>query len=177
MVEKNYETYIIVDGNLEDNVIEDIITKYESLLKKNGVEIKNIEKIGRKRLAYPIKNKQNGFYICYEIISNPDYISKLERVYKLDESILRYLTVYMSKKTLKEKEEYLNKRALMVAKYEAEKKEAEKKELESKASEEKLQRDKESSSEIKIDVEKKDIPEKTEEKINQDWFFINVIIF
>lgn len=168
MVEKNYETYIIVDGNLEDNVIEDIITKYESLLKKNDVEIKNIEKIGRKRLAYPIKNKQNGFYICYEIISNPDYISKLERIYKLDENVLRYLTVYMSTKTLKEKEEYLNKRALMVAKYEAEKKEAAEKELELKTSEEKLKKDKETSTEGKIEVEKKDIPEMTEEKINKD---------
>lgn len=167
MVNKNYETYIIVDGNLEDNVIEDIIAKYESLLKKNGVEIKNIEKIGRKRLAYPINKKQNGFYICYEIISDPDYISKLERIYKLDENVLRYLTIYMSKKTIKEKEEYLKKRAVMAAKYDAEKKEAEEKELESKASEEKLKRDKESSTEVKVEVEKKDIPEKTEEKINQ----------
>ena len=168
MVNKNYETYIIVDGNLEDNVIEDIIAKYESLLKKNGVEIKNIEKIGRKRLAYPINKKQNGFYICYEIISDPDYISKLERIYKLDENVLRYLTVYMSKKTIKEKEEYLKKRAVMAAKYDAEKKETEKKELESKASEEKIKRDNESSKKDKVEVEKKDIPEKTEEKINQE---------
>ena len=176
MVNKNYETYIIVDGNLEDNIIEDIIIKYESLLKKNGVEIKNIEKIGRKRLAYPINKKQNGFYICFEIISNPDYISKLERVYKLDENVLRYLTVYMSKKTIKEKEEYLKKKALMIAKYEAEKKEAEKKEFESKIPEEKLNRDKESSKSENVEVGKKDIPEKAEEKINQDWFFVNVII-
>ena len=168
MVNKNYETYIIVDGNLEDNVIEDIITKYESLLKKNGVEIKNIEKIGRKRLAYSIKKKQNGFYICYEIISDPDYISKLERIYKLDENVLRYLTIYMSKKTINEKDEYLKKRAVMAAKYDAEKKETEKKELESKASEEKIKRDIESSKMDKVEVEKKDIPEKTEEKINQD---------
>jgi len=178
LVNKNYETYIIVDGNLEDNIIEDIIIKYESLLKKNGVEIKNIEKIGRKRLAYPINKKQNGFYICFEIISNPDYISKLERVYKLDENVLRYLTVYMSKKTIKEKEEYLKKKALMIAKYEAEKKEAEKKEaekkeaekkeFESKIPEEKLNRDKESSKSENVEVGKKDIPEKAEEKINQD---------
>ena len=168
MVNKNYETYIIVDGNLEDNVIEDIIVKYESLLKKNGVEINNIDKIGRKRLAYPINKKQNGFYICYEILSNPDYISKLEKVYKLDENVLRYLTIYMSKKTIKEKEEYLKKRAVMAAKYDAEKKETEKNELESKASEEKIKRDRESSKEDVINVEKKDIPVKTEEKINQN---------
>ena len=168
MVNKNYETYIIVDGNLEDNVIEDIIVKYESLLKKNGVEINNIDKIGRKRLAYPINKKQNGFYICYEILSNPDYISKLEKVYKLDENVLRYLTIYMSKKTINEKEEYLKKRAVMAAKYDAEKKEIEKKELESKASEEKIKRDRESSKEDVINVDKKDIPVKTEEKINQN---------
>ena len=161
MANKNYETYIIVDGNLEDNVIEDIIVKYESLLKKNGVEINNIDKIGRKRLAYPINKKQNGFYICYEILSNPDYISKLEKVYKLDESVLRYLTIYMSKKTINEKEEYLKKIAVMAAKYDDEKKETEKKELDSKASEEKIKRDRESSKEDVVNVEKKDIPVKT----------------
>ena len=67
----------------------------------------------------------------------------------------------MSKKTINEKEEYLKKRAVMAAKYDAEKKETEKKELDSKASEEKIKRDRESSKEDVVNVEKKDIPVKT----------------
>jgi len=159
LIKRHYESYIIVDGNFEDSVVEEIVTRYESFFKKNDVEIKNIDRIGRKRLAYPIKKKQNGFYICYEIISQPDIISKLERAYKLDEDILRYLTIYMSKRTLKEKEEHLKKKALMKAKFEEEKKEAERKETEAKTAQEK-----EASNEK--DKQEKNIPEKTEEKVS-----------
>lgn len=121
MIKKDYESYIILDGNFEDSQIEEIILRYENLLKKNDVEIKNIERIGRRRMAYPIKKKQNGYYICYEFVSAPETIEKIERAYKLDENILRYLTVYMSKKTLEMRNEHFKKRAIAQAKMEAEK--------------------------------------------------------
>lgn len=161
MIKRHYESFIIVDGNLEDNAVEEIVTRYESFFKKNDVVIKNTDRVGRKRLAYPIKKKQNGFYICYEIISQPDIISKLERTYKLDEDILRYLTIFMSKRTLKEKEEHIKKKAIMKAKFEEEKKEAERKEAEAKTAQEK-----EASNKKDKDKEEKNIPEKTEEKVS-----------
>jgi len=166
LTKRHYESYIIVDGNLEDSVVEEIVTKYESFFKKNEVEIKNTDRIGRKRLAYQIKNKQNGFYVCYEIISQPDLISKLERAYKLDEDILRYLTIFMSKRTLKEKEEHMKKKALMKAKFEEEKKEEERKETEKKEAKGKQAVEEESTEEKVKDKEDKIIPEKTEEKIS-----------
>jgi small subunit ribosomal protein S6 len=113
LIKKHYESYIIVDGNYEDNVIEEIIKKYDAFFKKNEVDIKNIDKIGRRRMAYQIKKKQNGFYICFELIAKPEIIAKLERTYKLDENIIRTLTIEMDKKTLKEKDDYLKKRTMM----------------------------------------------------------------
>ena len=105
MTKRHYESYIILDGNFEDSAIEEIIKKYENLLTKNKAEIKNIDKIGRRRLAYQIKRKQNGFYICFEYIAEPDFTMKLERTYKLDENILRYLTITIeSPKNLSNKE-------------------------------------------------------------------------
>jgi small subunit ribosomal protein S6 len=123
---RHYESYIILDGNFEDPTIEEVIKKYENLLKKSNAEIKNIDKIGRRRLAYQIKKKQNGYYICFEFIAEPGIITKLERAYKLDENILRYLTVYMSKNELKSKDNYLKKKALIQQRLEEEKKEQEK---------------------------------------------------
>lgn len=126
MATRHYESYIILDGNFEDPTIEEVITKYDNLLKKNNAEIKNIDRIGRRRLAYQIKKKQNGFYICFEFIADPGVVSKLERTYKLDENILRYLTISMSNNELKSKDNYLKKRALIQQKLEEEKKEQEK---------------------------------------------------
>ena len=122
MVKKNYESYIIIDGNFEDEKVEEIIGKYEKHLNKNGAREVKTDRIGRKRLAYPIKKKLNGFYVCFEFMCEPKVINKIERSYKLDENILRFLTFYMSPKTLKEKEEYLKKRAMLEEKLKEEEK-------------------------------------------------------
>lgn len=113
MDKKLYETYIVIDGNLEDPQIEEVINKYLGFFRKNNVEIRNIDRMGRRRLAYPIRKKLNGYYICFLIESEPSFIKKLEKTYRIDESLLRYLTIYMDKKTLEEKELYLKKKAEM----------------------------------------------------------------
>jgi len=132
LIKRDYESYIILDGNFEDAQIEEIITKYEALFKKFNAEINEIERIGRRRMAYPIKKKQNGFYICFNVIAPAEIIAKVERAYRLDENIMRYLTIYMSKKELESKSKHLKKKLMMAeaAKMEAEKAEAEKIEAE-----------------------------------------------
>ena len=95
-----YETTFIVNSYLEDAQIESIISKVEDTLTKNSVQINVFDKIGRKRLAYPIKKKNNGYY-CYIVFeATPDFITKLERVYQLEEGILRYLTIVLDKKAI-----------------------------------------------------------------------------
>lgn len=95
-----YETTFIVNSYLEDAQIESIIKKVEETLTKNEIQINVFDKIGRKRLAYPIKKKNNGYY-CYIVFeSTPDFLTKLERVYQLEEGILRHLTIVLDKKTI-----------------------------------------------------------------------------
>jgi len=113
-----YESYIIIDGNLEDTAIDEELKKYESFFRKNEIEVNNLDRVGRKRLAYPIKKKLNGFYVCFEMTAPPQTITKLEKTYKLDDNILRYLTVYMSPKTIREKEDHLRNKAIIQSKYE-----------------------------------------------------------
>lgn len=128
---RNYEIYIIVDGNFEDPTVEEIISKYEKLLVKNGTDIINIDRMGRKRLAYPIKKKVNGYYVCFEILAPADVVGKLEKTFRIDENILRHLAIFMGKKDLKDKQEYFVKKAATLAAFEAQK------EAEEKASREK----------------------------------------
>ena len=95
-----YETTFIINSYLEDAQIDAIISKVEDTLTKNSVQINVFDKIGRKRLAYPIKKKNNGYY-CYIVFeATPDFIVKLERVYQLEEGILRYLTIALDKKAI-----------------------------------------------------------------------------
>lgn len=78
-----------------------MITDY---IQKNNGEIRAVEKWGRRRLAYAIKKKNNGFYTLFEFKASGDLVAKLERQYQLNENIIRYLTIQLDKKALKAKE-------------------------------------------------------------------------
>jgi len=99
-VKRVYETTFIVNASLDDHQIDTVIDKVKDLITKNGGEIREFVKWGRKRFAYPIKKKNNGFYVVIEFSAPGDVIAKLERHYFLDESILRYLSLVLDKRAL-----------------------------------------------------------------------------
>jgi small subunit ribosomal protein S6 len=86
---------------LEDNQIETVIARYQEFIAKNGGEVVNIDRWGRRRLAYAIKKKNAGFYVQILHKSPTDIVSKLEQAFKLDEDVIRYLTVAVDKNMLK----------------------------------------------------------------------------
>jgi small subunit ribosomal protein S6 len=113
--EKNYETIFILDSLADDDKIESQIKKYSDFLTKNGSEVNNIERWGRRKFAYPIKKKHTGFYVSIEFSSGADIVAKLDRVYHLDENVLRYLTVSYDKKTMNERKIYFEKKQIDLA--------------------------------------------------------------
>jgi small subunit ribosomal protein S6 len=96
-----YETTFIVNASVDDAQIEAAIARVQDMITKNGGEILALNKWGRKRLAYPIHKKTTGFYCHIEFEAEGSVIGLVERSYQLDELILRYLTVRLSKNALK----------------------------------------------------------------------------
>jgi len=90
-----YESIIILKPQVEDNTVKSTQEKYISLIKENQGEILKCENWGLRNLAYDIKNNQQGFYIQFHFKAEPSFISKLEKTYKHDEIVIRYLTVLM----------------------------------------------------------------------------------
>lgn len=100
MINKLYETTFIVNAALDDAQIDAVIEKVKDVIAKNGGEVRDLAKWGRKRFAYSIKKKNNGYYIVCEFSAPGESIAKLERHYQLDENIIRYLTIMLDKKAL-----------------------------------------------------------------------------
>lgn len=100
MHERHYESVVILNAALEDSQIENTLNRIEEIVKTNGGEVTDVEKWGRKRLAYPIKKSKSGYYAVYRFKAKPELISDLERMYRLDESIIRYLTSLLTKRDL-----------------------------------------------------------------------------
>jgi small subunit ribosomal protein S6 len=97
---KIYETTFIVNAALDDAQIDSIIEKVREDITKHGGEIMELVKWGRKRFAYPVKKKNNGFYVLIEFSSTGDLVPRLERHYLLDENIIRFLIILLDKKAL-----------------------------------------------------------------------------
>lgn len=95
-----YETTFIVNAALEDNDIEAVINKVINQITNNSGTIQEINKWGRKRLAYPINKKHNGYYVNLIYQSIPEFIPPLERFLTLDDTILRHLTLQIDPKLL-----------------------------------------------------------------------------
>ncbi|MBP6385312.1 MAG: 30S ribosomal protein S6 [Pseudarcicella sp.] len=94
---KNYETVVIITPALSEQQITETVEKFKKVLTDNSAEIVNEEAWGSRKLAYPIQNKQTGFYQIFEFKAAPTVIAKLELEYKRDERIIRFLTTALDK--------------------------------------------------------------------------------
>lgn len=97
-----YESAILINAALEDNQIESVINRVKEFITTNGGQIRDFENWGRKRLAYPVDKSKIGYYAIFTFDAPGTIVSKLERFYNLDEHILRYLTIKLSKEALEQ---------------------------------------------------------------------------
>lgn len=88
-----YETVFVLDPSLDDKTIQEEIKKVEALITDHKGEVLKINKWGKKRFAYPIKKKHEGYYTLILFEGEGRIPKELERAYNLNEVCLRYLTV------------------------------------------------------------------------------------
>jgi small subunit ribosomal protein S6 len=87
---RTYEAVYIFDSALEDPQIAEKLDRHHGLLSASG-DI-SLEHWGRRQLAYPIKKRENGYYIIAQFtLDDVSVLPEFERALKLDEGVLRYL--------------------------------------------------------------------------------------
>jgi small subunit ribosomal protein S6 len=92
-LERHYETIFIIKPDLGDEAVKGIIQKAADSLKKGGGQVNKVDEWGRRRLAYPIQKKHEGFYVLLDYSSSADVSKELERILKLNEDVVRLQTV------------------------------------------------------------------------------------
>ncbi len=86
-----YEALYIITPEIEDEANKACIEKFSGIVAANGGEVAQIDEWGKRRLAYPIDYKTEGFYVLMTFAGAPQLPAELERNFKNDESILRYM--------------------------------------------------------------------------------------
>lgn len=93
---KNYEMMLIFGPEMEESSVNEEVSKITSVIEKAKGAVRNTEFWGVKRLAYPIKHQDNGFYVLIYFNSETTVLPELDRLNKINDKILRHLIVKTS---------------------------------------------------------------------------------
>src|SRR5262249_23873674 len=91
----NYEIMFIVNPNVVEEEIDKINTQLEGIVTSGGGKIGKIEKMGKRRLAYPVDKFTDGFYILFVMTANGTIVREMERRLRVMDPVIKYLTVRM----------------------------------------------------------------------------------
>lgn len=89
-----YESIFIIRPSLSDEDTTKLIDKMKGVVEKSGTILK-FENWGKKKLAYEVKRERKGTFVYLHFQSKGDLISELERSYRLEDSVIKFLTVRM----------------------------------------------------------------------------------
>jgi small subunit ribosomal protein S6 len=90
---RQYETMYILKAELDADQTAALVEKYQTLVTEHGGQIDQLQEIGKRRLAYEIQDLREGYYVLMQFSSDTDVTKELERVMKIEENLLRYMTV------------------------------------------------------------------------------------
>ncbi|MCX6786085.1 MAG: 30S ribosomal protein S6 [Candidatus Komeilibacteria bacterium] len=96
---QHYELMVIISGSIAEPEHPQILEQIKNLLEQNGAKITKTLDLGRKKFAYAIKHLRHGFYFIWEFDLLPAELKKLEGAIKLNNNVLRFLTIKKKART------------------------------------------------------------------------------
>ena len=87
-----YETIFVIDASLPEEQITAIADKFKALIEANGT-VESVDVWGKRRLAYPINYKTEGYYVLVNFASEAEFVAELERVYNITDGMLRTIVI------------------------------------------------------------------------------------
>lgn len=90
---RRYESVWVVNGDLPDEEVKATIDKFTKIITGQGGKLVSLEEWGRRKLAYKIQGTLRGYYVIADFAGEPATVRELERNYRIDDRVIRYLTV------------------------------------------------------------------------------------
>ena len=91
-ISANYEVVYIIDPAQGEEAIASTVAKFKTLAEQNGTNVE-VEEWGKRKLAYAIDYKTEGYYVLMSFTSAPDFPKELDRIYGISEDIMRSMIV------------------------------------------------------------------------------------
>ena len=88
-----YELVYVIDTTLDDDARKAVMDRFHGMLESLGGKVEKVEEWGKRRLAYPINDEEEGVYTVIDFTSEPSFPAELDRVYKITEGVMRSLII------------------------------------------------------------------------------------
>jgi len=89
---RQYETIYVLNPEIGEENTKALVEKFKDMM-SNSAQIDSMEEWGRKKLAYPIDYKTEGYYVLTNFTAEPNFPQELERVYKITEDVIKYIVI------------------------------------------------------------------------------------
>lgn len=99
-----YELTYILNPVLEDDQYKEIVEKFTGLIRDNGGEIDEVDEWGIRKFEYEMDHKSSGYYVNAYFTAPGELIEKLERALRIDDHVMRYLTLKYDAKMMRHRE-------------------------------------------------------------------------
>ena len=93
----SYETLFVIDADLTEEETKALVEKFQGLIADNG-EVTEVNEWGKRKLAYPINDKTEGYYVLVNFKSESTLPLELERIFGITEGILRSIVIRLDEK-------------------------------------------------------------------------------
>ena len=90
---RTYEIMFIVRPDVEEAELDKLIEGFSANVTNGGGEVKSVEKMGRRRLAYTVRKFNDGFYILLNVAAAGSLITEIERRLRVSEQVIKFITV------------------------------------------------------------------------------------
>ena len=95
-----YESIFIIRQSLPEEETGGIIDKMKGAIEKQGGTLLKVDNWGKKKLAYEVDHDRRGTFVHFQFEANGQVIGQLERLYRLEDSVLKFLTIRVEEKDL-----------------------------------------------------------------------------
>lgn len=95
----NYELVYIINPNVEEEARKELIARFNGMIEQNGGTVDKVDEWGKRRLAYPINDLPEGYYVLVHYTAESSVPKEIERNLGITDNILRYLTTRIEQKT------------------------------------------------------------------------------
>jgi small subunit ribosomal protein S6 len=92
---RTYEIMFIVRPDVEEADLDKLIEGFSANVTNGGGEVKSVEKMGRRRLAYTVRKFNDGFYVLLNVAAAGSLITEIERRLRVSEQVIKFITVRM----------------------------------------------------------------------------------